>query len=432
MEPNSFEFNVLPKVEHAKTPLKNIEMNGKSVACENHPDINEDAMFSNKEKRIFGVFDGMSGETEAHFASQSCNESVENSLLKYLTDNLTLSEVDQKLMDAFSTANNKLIKDTKKYRPDLVGSAGSFGTICYDEKGNLTAEILNVGDVRIYRFRDGKLEQMSLDDGILTHKYSEDQAKKYQEKFSTVTSADQLTPSEKKDFSQRNAISKFFGLENVQPTIYSIGLQPGDRLLLFTDGIHDNLTDLEITNILNKKNNSSSTATELINKSVNRSRESRQENFRAKKDDMTAFVIDVEPELPKDFVPVIGNAINVQRSSGQVETDWKIINIRDDRLVVRKEENGQTLDKMLPINYVARFNRQPKIEDISTAPDFHQLSFTLKKMDGLQGSSEFYTSENLLNKIKQVRHGELTLDSITRTAGLRDTVSFLMNRKNKK
>jgi protein phosphatase len=73
---------------------------------------------------------------------------------------------------------------------------------------------------------------------------------------------------------------------HIDQTLVSIG----DRILLCTDGIHDNLTDLEIEAILRKAPRNAA-ARLLVESALLRSREERQTNIRAKPDDMTAIVL---------------------------------------------------------------------------------------------------------------------------------------------
>jgi PPM family protein phosphatase len=76
------------------------------------------------------------------------------------------------------------------------------------------------------------------------------------------------------------------------PDIHSdqVPITIGDRILLCTDGIHDNLTDLEIEAILRKAPRNAA-ARQLVEYALLRSREERQVIIRAKPDDMTAIVM---------------------------------------------------------------------------------------------------------------------------------------------
>jgi len=72
--------------------------------------------------------------------------------------------------------------------------------------------------------------------------------------------------------------------------IDQISIGPGDRILLCTDGIHDNLTDREIEEIV-RRGARSTAARVLVEHAVQRSRQASSTTMRAKPDDMSAVVV---------------------------------------------------------------------------------------------------------------------------------------------
>jgi len=77
-----------------------------------------------------------------------------------------------------------------------------------------------------------------------------------------------------------------------RPSIHSdqTRIIPGDRILLCSDGIHDNLTNDEIEEIV-KQADSTTVAQTLVEHALERSRQESSVTMRAKPDDMTAVVI---------------------------------------------------------------------------------------------------------------------------------------------
>jgi len=145
---------------------------------------------------------------------------------------------------------------------------------------------------------------------------------------------------------------------------------------------------------------------------------------------------EIMPDLPERFRPKLGQNINVQRSYGAIDPGWEIYDIkRDGTLLVKKRAGNDIGDNSLfnfkEINHdlAERLNRQPKPEDISKAENFGQLTFTLRHIPSIQGSSENYTSEFLLKSIQDVRDGLRPINSITRTYGLRDAVKNCLTQK---
>ena len=420
----NFQTKVEPKIEPNIAIVTNIEASGKSVASEKHQK-NEDSFFYNENKTVFGIFDGIGGQANGDLASNLSCESIENSLSN-ISPNISTSEAKVTLDIAFYQANEKVLLEAKKQQKSM-GSTGTFGIICQDKlTGNHQAVICNVGDSRAYRFRDNKLESITLDNSILQVRYK-DRARFYQDKFSNLTNLEGLSFEEKEAFVSRNGIYKFFGFENsTEPDFYTVDLKAGDRLLLCTDGIHDNLTDQEIAAVLSKNNDSNSTVDILIDKSIKRSHD---HNIRSKSDDTTAIVIDFKNDSSEVFTPIIGNSITVQRSSGAIESNWSIINVREDNVFVRKREgNDGVIDKIIPIKDIERFNRPAKIEDISTSKNLNQLFFTINKLGGLQGSDRFYSSDELIFIISEIIKEKIPIGSITRSGNLRNTVLSLIKK----
>ena len=63
---------------------------------------------------------------------------------------------------------------------------------------------------------------------------------------------------------------------------------------------------------------------------------------------------------------------------------------------------------------------------ISAAEDFNELFAVLDKVSGIKGSKLFFESAKLKEIINKVREGELDIDYVTRTAGLRKRVDHLL------
>jgi uncharacterized protein YukE len=73
----------------------------------------------------------------------------------------------------------------------------------------------------------------------------------------------------------------------------------------------------------------------------------------------------------------------------------------------------------------ARSNAEERPVKIDEAQSFEELYSTIDQMGGLPGSSRHYSAEELKGIIDRVRAGELGLDTVTSTDGLRKTVARL-------
>jgi len=151
----------------------------------------------------------------------------------------------------------------------------------------------HVGDSRVYLLRQQEpLKRLTTDDGLLgrlveNQMVNDEDARRIDQ----AMHAEQLSDAEFSYFRLRGGITQALG-GPVPPTIHTdeIAIFPGDRILLCTDGIHDNLIEDEIEEIL-RKGPRTSVARLLVEHSILRSRQERYVTVRAKPDDMSAIVI---------------------------------------------------------------------------------------------------------------------------------------------
>jgi protein phosphatase len=105
--------------------------------------------------------------------------------------------------------------------------------------------VFNVGDSRCYRWRKGRLEQLTLD-----HSLVEEQVR-----------MGRMSPSEALRSPLRNVITRALGTQNcVTPDCFELEAQPGDVFLLCTDGLTRELTDKTMESILESKTSMESDA----------------------------------------------------------------------------------------------------------------------------------------------------------------------------
>ncbi len=146
----------------------------------------------------------------------------------------------------------------------------------------------HVGDSRIYLLRGERLQRLTEDDGYFP--FAVQKGLLSQEESMRIEQATQvsaLSEADLKHFHLRNKITCAVGWSDFRPHVGRLSLLAGDRLLFCTDGIHDNLTDLEIEEAL-KKEPIAASARRLVRAAYQRSQ---QEHLRAKPDDISAIVV---------------------------------------------------------------------------------------------------------------------------------------------
>lgn len=161
----------------------------------------------------FALFDGMGGENFGEFASEAAAASM-------LKINLSLPRVNA-IKEAVDTLNNAVVIKQQEMLTQRMGT--TMASLHFYQN---SVFVCNVGDSRVYRFRKGCLQQLSVDHAE-TH----------------------LIDKEKK-----GGLYQFLGMDpeevRLEPHILKREFESGDIYLLCSDGLTDMLTDFEIKSII--------------------------------------------------------------------------------------------------------------------------------------------------------------------------------------
>lgn len=108
----------------------------------------------------------------------------------------------------------------------------------HNSKGNKKALISKAGDVKVMIVRNGKLLFASADDSLVQQ----------------LVDAEKLTADEALYYPHRNIVTRSIAAtRNLIKELFPISVEKGDFILLLTDGITDNLTTDEITDLIRGK-----------------------------------------------------------------------------------------------------------------------------------------------------------------------------------
>jgi len=241
---------------------------------------NEDAFLVAEDYGVYIVCDGMGGHASGEIASQMTTEEMVAFLETYYGGDRELPyEVDEDatqpekvLSNAVQHANDKVYVAGMR-DPKLEGM-GTTVTAVKDEGERLV--IAHVGDSRVYRYRNNALEQLTRDHSLLNHK---------------IDAGELTTEDEIRAFKHGNIIVRAIGLKdyvNVETQVTD--RQPGDVLLLCSDGLTDLVDDWAIENVLEANQDELEEATTIL---------VRMANDRGGKDNITVLLIRVDDE-PED------------------------------------------------------------------------------------------------------------------------------------
>jgi PPM family protein phosphatase len=280
---------------------------GYSIPCEKHPERNEDSFLIEQNSGLVAVFDGVGGSAAGDIASQAAKRATLAGWKGALGQIHKRHNIRRFLEDCdvvdFCTLLQHLIEHADEtIRTDGVREAGTddlattvaIAALCrHPENNEFSMVYAHVGDSRVYLLKKGEpLQRLTIDDGLLgklveNEMVNEENARRIDQ----AIHSEELTESELSYFRLRGGITQALG-GPFPPEIHidQIPIAIGDRILLCTDGIHDNLTDLEIEEILRKAPRNAA-ARLLVEHALILSREERQIVIRAKPDDMTAIVL---------------------------------------------------------------------------------------------------------------------------------------------
>jgi PPM family protein phosphatase len=201
---------------------------------------NEDAFGIAHEAGIFVVCDGMGGAAGGEIASHLAVEVATEKLCGSGGDDLRAA-----MEGAISAANRQVYS-----RASADSSLHGMGTTLVAAIVQRTcAMIAHVGDSRCYLFRAGELTRQTKD-----HSLVDEQVR-----------MGQLTEDEAERSPLRNVITRAIGTQrSVSPEITELLLEPGDILLLCSDGLTRELSDERIAQVIAEDGSLETTCRSLI------------------------------------------------------------------------------------------------------------------------------------------------------------------------
>jgi len=187
-------------------------------------DNNEDCILAMPPK-LFAVADGMGGYNAGEVASREALSKFRDTIEVSLQEG---NEIVYSLRKGISVANSHIFDMGRDN--DVPIKMGTTLTALYIESSS-KAHVVQVGDSRLYRYRSGKLLQVTKDQTLVGE----------------LLAAGKISEDEAKVHPRKNLLLQGIGVEQiVQPEIVRIDLLPKDRLLLCTDGLTNMVSDEEI------------------------------------------------------------------------------------------------------------------------------------------------------------------------------------------
>ena len=204
---------------------------------------NQDNYFVDDELgRFFIVADGMGGHAGGEQASRIATEIIQSYLLANW-DSPISSEV--LLKEAVEKANQGILEDQQNH-PERRDMGTTVVVLIFREDKTWCA---HVGDSRLYRLSDANLEQITDDHTWVGMALKKGEINAEQAKFHPW----------------RHVLSQCLGREDLHRIdIQNFTVKSGDKLLICSDGLTEEVTDEQIQNSLSNLESCQATAQELI------------------------------------------------------------------------------------------------------------------------------------------------------------------------
>lgn len=192
---------------------------------------------------VFAVADGMGGHRGGEVASLVAIEALQLSFQERTTD---------ALVDAVQSANAAIVERAKG-DPDLRGMGTTMCALARVrlDDGEECLTIVNVGDSRAYLLKGGESELIQI---------SEDHSL-----VQTLVRQGQLTQAEAAVHPQRNILTRALGIDQkVLPDSFDLLPVKGDRYLLCSDGLFNEVEETTIAEVLLTNADPQAASVELV------------------------------------------------------------------------------------------------------------------------------------------------------------------------
>lgn len=218
---------------------------------------NQDTILTHDD--LYAVADGMGGHNGGEVASQLAIESMRESYGVPTTD---------ALVEAIQSANEAVMAKADD-DPSLRGMGTTMVALAaVVADGEERIAVVNVGDSRCYLLEDDRLRQITKDHSVVQ----------------TLVDNGQITAAEAETHPQRNILTRALGIDTrVMADSWELLPFLGDRYLLCSDGLFNEVAEAEIASVLQARTDPNDAADELV----------RLANEGGGRDNISVVVVDV-------------------------------------------------------------------------------------------------------------------------------------------
>jgi protein phosphatase len=266
---------------------------------------NEDSFLA--EETLFVVADGMGGHNAGEVASALAVTTLKAGARLGIDTTEDFRELVQQANSAIYTAS---LDDSTQ---SGMGTTVTALSIVEGEEPRVL--VANVGDSRAYLWRSGALSRLSVD-----HSYVQE-----------LVNEGIITPEAARVHPRRNIVTRALGIDrSVMVDVFTHFVRTGDRIVLCSDGLVDEVADVEIARVLGQHTDPQETAEALVMVA----------NTNGGRDNTTVIVVDVLDDISE---PIASSAPDNTAPMQSPSVDAVAVGAGASEVVKKKSRIGMVL-----------------------------------------------------------------------------------------
>ncbi|OBA84121.1 hypothetical protein A9W99_05635 [Mycobacterium sp. 1164966.3] len=193
---------------------------------------NQDRWGVNAEQGLFIVADGVASSSHGDRAAEMVVDLLPQYLQRHL-DSVGLD--DPTAPERLATAIAEISNNLRSSGDNDPGMAGASTTVVAVVVSGLRALVGHLGDSRGYLYRNQQLHRLTRDHSLVQ----------------ALVDAGEVEPQNARAHPSRSVITRHVGMAPpAHPDVSAVDLQPGDRVMLCSDGLHGVVDDASLAQIL--------------------------------------------------------------------------------------------------------------------------------------------------------------------------------------
>lgn len=193
---------------------------------------------------ILAVCDGMGGENKGDLAASLTIETIDE-LFRKVKRFRKPWNARKFIKKCFKVSNKIVFNESNTH--EVYKNMGTCASIAIVTESFLT--IGQMGDTRVYRIDNGRLEQLTTDQNLAMRQYR----------------MGKITKEEIATFKDRHVLTNVLGLHKDAASDIEELEYNGETILVCSDGLYNNVSSIEIESILKGNDSTSQKVNELIN-----------------------------------------------------------------------------------------------------------------------------------------------------------------------